>query len=451
MIKDNTCNSDNIVNQKDKSIGEKQSIISDIDQINNLKESYIKEPLDSYTLATLRSSDKYTLLLHVDALSRALKHKNNFIKDMGKNIHSIYENGVNYYKNSFKSEYCIDLEYYLIDDNLHNSLNNGYLVKSDITMKKNMKGVYLVVLRHLNKTGNILIYKYLYYPNIFRYCLMSYFYNIYESCIKNYDNIFIISSEFKDYNFDSNINNDFSSLKEFYHKTNKVGLYKHLVSNILIPITLDIDNISSLTDYSVKKDFYNVILQMLKPSVKDLTRYKIIFDKLKISLDDRVVDNYNLLERFVFIVEDLDNFKSKLKEKNYVVNGGPQPWRAQSDSLMNKISIIDNHFRDSLDRHNKYHSFNGNIEPSQLIPVSRFSYRNIHQNLGNVRYYTTKIDNKSNVVKTTLSNSNTKDFLLKSKLFGGTLQRREARFRIIFYFLDYFHYLSDGGKPEIWD
>lgn len=206
------------------------------------------------------------------------------------------------------------------------------------------------------------------------------------------------------------VKNDFSWLKNLDISINKVDLYKSLVSSNTRPVILDIDKICDLTEYSINKDFYNVILQTLQPTTKDLIDNKVIFDKLKDNVE--IDDNYNLLDRFVFMVESLEGFISKLKEKNFVVNGGPQSLRAQSDSLMNKISVIDNHFRDSLDRHNKYHYSVGNIGADKLIPPSRFSYRNIHQNLGNVRYYTTKTSYTNDV--TPASGTKSKYFLLNS-------------------------------------
>ena len=169
-----------------------------------------------------------------------------------------------------------------------------------------------------------------------------------------------------------------------------------------------------LTDYSINKDFYNVIIQLLKPSTKDLIENKVIFDKLKNNVWEDDKDKYNLLDRFVFIVDNLNSLVSTLKQNNYVVNGGPQAWRAQSDSLMNKISVIDNHFRESLDRHNKYHYGIGNIDSNKIIPASKFSYRNIHINLGNVRYYTTKTNYLGDGKSRSNTSTKTKAFLMNS-------------------------------------
>lgn len=40
-----------------------------------------------------------------------------------------------------------------------------------------------------------------------------------------------------------------------------------------------------------------------------------------------------------------------------------------------------NHFRDNLNRHNKYHYGTDNIYYGGLLPINKFYYRNIHQNI----------------------------------------------------------------------
>ncbi len=72
------------------------------------------------------------------------------------------------------------------------------------------------------------------------------------------------------------------------------------------------------------------------------------------------------------------------------INQGPQPRRGQSDSLSNTIHAIDSYFRKSMNRHDQYHVNMHNIPRNFLIGRSKFSYQNIHLNLGNVRWYSTR-------------------------------------------------------------
>ena len=48
-------------------------------------------------------------------------------------------------------------------------------------------------------------------------------------------------------------------------------------------------------------------------------------------------------------------------------------------------SSIDNDFRESLYNHNNYHADKGTIRDNERLPRERFSYRNIHINIGNIR------------------------------------------------------------------
>jgi len=111
---------------------------------------------------------------------------------------------------------------------------------------------------------------------------------------------------------------------------------------------------------------------------------------LKNKLDETHVNQYNLWSRAAFITEDLDSLINLFKKSvDSGVNEGPQAWRGQSDSLSNAIQAIDSDFRKSINRHNQHHVNMGNIPRNRLIKRSKFSYQNIHLNIGNVRWYST--------------------------------------------------------------
>lgn len=294
-------------------------LIVDTDKINNLVESYLRNVPDSTLEAYLKLEDRNSMFHHILAMSKVLRYKKDDLEYLINNYVKI---------DKYDNDYCLDKNSYLIDYNLQYALNNGYLPKNDITMKKDLKGVYIVVLKQLNKKqNNLLIYKYLYYPYLFLYCLNSFFYNIYEKFNTNYgNNLFIMSANFFQNSNLNSINNAFSKVRaeNLNSQTNIIELYKSLVSYISRPVILDIDSMCKLTDYSINKDFYNIIVQILKPTTKDLIENKVILDKLKNNVGKDDNDKYNSLDRFVFVVDHLDSFLSKLKQHNYVVNGGPQ-------------------------------------------------------------------------------------------------------------------------------
>jgi hypothetical protein len=122
----------------------------------------------------------------------------------------------------------------------------------------------------------------------------------------------------------------------------------------------------------------------LGEDVKGLTMLE---EKLK----TKNLASLNFLGRLVFITDDLhyliNDIRSSVDKK---INEGPQKWRGQSNSLSHTIDRIDSSFRESLNRHNQYHVNVGNIPKDSLIGRSKFHYQNIHKNLGDVRFYSTK-------------------------------------------------------------
>lgn len=200
-------------------------------------------------LRYLKSLDKDKMYLYSAALLKALIFKHDEVKGMENHL-------------KLDNHYCIDRYSYLIHDELESLLRNGHAINRKRPREKNIKGVYIVVLKQLN--NNTFIYKYLYYPHIFINCLLYYFENIHSCYCNSYiHNLFIMS----DFNGNLKFRNCDLNIRSFYHteKTN-LELYIDLVYNYKIPLVLDIDNICKLTHDTINKDLYNVILQILKPS-----------------------------------------------------------------------------------------------------------------------------------------------------------------------------------------
>ncbi len=57
-------------------------------------------------------------------------------------------------------------------------------------------------------------------------------------------------------------------------------------------------------------------------------------------------------------------------------------------------------FRDSVQNHNDYHAKSLNLDIKFKLPKSKFSFHNIHLNIGNVRQYFSKRPLKSDKVLT---------------------------------------------------
>jgi hypothetical protein len=101
---------------------------------------------------------------------------------------------------------------------------------------------------------------------------------------------------------------------------------------------------------------------------------------------------YNILSRFIFLVEDLDKMtyyiENKLKLK---VNQGPQKFRGQCSYISHILFSIDKAFRNSMYNHNRIFLKAGGAlyerkKHDRYIPKGCFSFKNIHINLGKVRW-----------------------------------------------------------------
>lgn len=104
-------------------------------------------------------------------------------------------------------------------------------------------------------------------------------------------------------------------------------------------------------------------------------------------LSNEFVDNYiKLMNSCVFMVRDLNLLKENLSKMDYDVNEGAQKWRGQVNSMNNFLSFWDCDFRNSLYDHHCYHIDNGRLDYG-LLPRNKFSFKNIHKNLGQVRWY----------------------------------------------------------------
>lgn len=97
---------------------------------------------------------------------------------------------------------------------------------------------------------------------------------------------------------------------------------------------------------------------------------------------------YNHTSRFIYIVSDLKGFTDDLLKINAFrdiksVNSGSQKFRGSTSYLNNILSRLDKDFRDSMYNHNL--RFLG----KNALKKSKFSFKNVHMNLGYSRWYST--------------------------------------------------------------
>ena len=86
-----------------------------------------------------------------------------------------------------------------------------------------------------------------------------------------------------------------------------------------------------------------------------------------------------------FVVPILKN----ISDKGYTVSQGSQQWRGQINSISNLFNALDIDYRSSLYHHSELHYSKDNIDKSwndEILTTKHFSFRNIHQNLDNIKW-----------------------------------------------------------------
>ena len=336
-------------------------------------------------------------------------------------------------KKNMSNKFMLCEANYIISDNLHKSLQSGCLsdnsedsgseqsVSGFKSVKRNHLGVYLVVFRLLKKDSNVLLYNYIYYPYMFLITLLYYFIWVDKSknlVYREWGNFFVVSdASFYNFEWKSEaeplaLNRKFLDRKlvDLYHGDFNIGSVINVIKNM--SYISKSEDMGYLVDLMYKKKYSEFIRFVFSSA----PFYHLLEDKwcksgYNLDDDDLCSKNYSFIDSCLFIVQDLALLKNNLKNKGYIVNEGPQSLRGQVNSMNNFLNLLDLDYRRSLYNHNFYHSSVGNCNP---LDRNRFSFKNIHINLGNVRWYSTSVKLKNGYTKSkTRDNVKTKSSSLK--------------------------------------
>ena len=141
-------------------------------------------------------------------------------------------------------------------------------------------------------------------------------------------------------------------------------------------LQVDVSTTSLLVDLAIKKDYKTFVKKVLG-SVDG-------FDKLVKDVDYNI-EPFNIINGCCFVVRDMENFIEPVKNKGYNINAGPQAYRGRVNSINNFLSILDMEYRKSLYNHNNYHTLRVNVYIGLKLSKDKFSFNNIHMNIGGVR------------------------------------------------------------------
>jgi len=144
----------------------------------------------------------------------------------------------------------------------------------------------------------------------------------------------------------------------------------------------DYEKMTNLLDNSFNKNYYEyskILYNTLCPNT--FTNKRIFFNK-----NIELTSPFN---RLLFVVNDKKTLLKNISNKGYILTQGPQAWRGQINSMNSFLNYLDVDYRNSLYNHSIMHYSKGNLDNSwndETLTKKHFSFRNIHQNLGNVRW-----------------------------------------------------------------
>ena len=91
----------------------------------------------------------------------------------------------------------------------------------------------------------------------------------------------------------------------------------------------------------------------------------------------------------MFVCKDLETVLSKLKDLGFSTRKRNKSQVNVVDSSESFLANLDNDYRNALHKFHLTHIKSGELPSSCLLPKSKFSYRNVHMNLGIVKSYST--------------------------------------------------------------
>lgn len=255
------------------------------------------------------------------------------------------------------------------------------------------------MIRVLNKDSRSLVYNYISYPNMF-FDSFIYFLCFWSQFLAS-PMVYKEPGQFLSV-FDKDLNSNPSEDKLIL--TKGIINIEKIVDNIANPfysitstdvlrlitrlvIHTDTSSMSQLLDLAFKKDHVSFAQEVLG----SLDNYHIIGRVLSL---DKNIEPLNIINGCAFIVKDLEKFISCVRDCNYNLNAGPQPLRGQVNSINSSLSILDMEYRKSLYNHNNYHSNSGYFAGPRKINREKFSFNNIHMNLGGVRWSSTFLSDR---------------------------------------------------------
>lgn len=142
----------------------------------------------------------------------------------------------------------------------------------------------------------------------------------------------------------------------------------------------DYENLATLLDLAFNKEYFEFCKLFYNP-----LHNKIESDLLQ----NNTLIKTNIFNNMVFVTSNRQLLIDSIRAKGYNVSEGPQKWRGHINSINSFLNYLDTDYRNSLYQHYIHHKNMGSLpEYAKDYPLKKehFFFRNIHNNLGNIRW-----------------------------------------------------------------
>ena len=281
---------------------------------------------------------------------------------------------------------------YHISEHLQNILESGQLNVNGQICNDNF---YLIVFRLLNVKKLDVVYNYISYNTLFLEPLLAFLLARNDTLDLNREPGYFLSVV--DDNLSISRESIESPLDLSWDSPNLNGVLANIDAQVSGTKPLhEVLNIMSRLVYISKQDimyniFENAVNRRYMPYIENiigtLPRYPHLLCK---DFRDQKQSQHSLIKSSAFIVKDKDKFIKNISENDSFsnINTGPQKYRGEPNSASYFLSALDKDFRENLYYHNWYHCNNNIVHPYlNRLDRKKFSFNNIHMNLGSVRWY----------------------------------------------------------------
>jgi len=204
----------------------------------------------------------------------------------------------------------------------------------------------------------------------------------------------------------------------------------------------------SLIKYDIELKYFDVIKKILNtlPSVD--AYLKMVSEDNIIEFNANIPFNHSFLNNCLILCNDLEEMLSKFNEGGLSINSGSQSKRGEVNSLNYFLSHFDIDYRNSLFYHYRHHIQKRPTVCKVEVSRNKFSFKNVHMNLGITRFYSTsskpsilksvsapKDVKRQNLflenyllIKNILDNNNDLDYIQVQKKIESLLYNQESKF-----------------------